>query len=985
MSNQTGHPMSEYLLKLQLIVSNSEFKNNEIMNQYETVETRKAGDEYVRAVNKTDIFDSYEWDEAQLASWLYELRLDLDTIQKLVDNPAFIPKTILDIIMNKRRQERIENYVEGNKYYANLAGQPFQGNDKIDPDPIIPVPDGFYQEYATLNVFGPSTPIHELPEKYLEIFLNSNYYPAMLKLYPNVEYLKHLGSYSIPIEKSRPAHDGDLLLINTNKLQTYHRAFGNVSVPYDMVHQFTNVYAKVHRYVYYTLKGDFANIYPNYNSFIRFLTIYMTIGNCLNEYMKRSSSLIYMNNATMNDYFMLYGLPSVIMDGSDNMVSFLKKFRLLLMDKGTNTVYRVKDLIGYEYTDIYTLIMVKQQAFKNGKPLYYYDTDGTRRPKQDIVFRRFGTAEDNTSYFKFRDAKETYTLEEITSGDPRWWNTPEVEEMVQTMNYTLSNSKYIQLSTHMSMDDIWWQSTILLRGLLDNKDETKSYQLNIDYSIAGRQQLSIFEMVLLLVIAMNWKHTDFKGQHLQGNMYMPNGMWNGEPACLDLLFNGLQSNGAPNPYKLGMPYLISSFNFDVRERNADWYQSLPYQWYLEPDVFKPMLDDVLNRTTSNIGESIMYDIKNIYKYLANKLYQTTTILEYRQVSEAYKNLFLVDPLRTKWYVGVPQSTDDALMEQYNLSILELDTFKHILHEEQTTIDVSYAGTIYHISPYDIMNTNVLELTQYPFSDAEFTEKFNQTLFTWSSPLIDNALGLPQKIRAQYRDIIESKVMLDISDSIYGPRTFEALLMRTDSELYHALMDLQSNSEGLLFLIRAIIRALERYTSSSLIALQMSALGESEYIQILKEVITYFKSYMVEFTKEEFTYIFGGPFDQGGNPNMLKLYDEMAHIKLHMIPRDVLRLYDASHAVVKFGFKEDFNHFIYDDALFRVKATYAQLKSKGYDIWYDNGKRITKTAPYTIHDDDTIVGNLIYNKETSAYMIIIPTHNINSTRYGNYPD
>ena len=58
------------------------------------------------------------------------------------------------------------------------------------------------------------------------------------------------------------------------------------------------------------------------------------------------------------------------------MIEFLKKFRMILMDKGTNVVYRVKDLIGYDYTDIYTLIMVKQQVFEDGIPIYYYDEDG---------------------------------------------------------------------------------------------------------------------------------------------------------------------------------------------------------------------------------------------------------------------------------------------------------------------------------------------------------------------------------------------------------------------------------------------------------------------------------------------------------------------------------------------------------------------------------------------------------------------------------
>ena len=55
------NPMSEYLLKLQLIVTNTEFKNRFEANKYETLQSHHDGDMYVRACEKTDIFESYEY------------------------------------------------------------------------------------------------------------------------------------------------------------------------------------------------------------------------------------------------------------------------------------------------------------------------------------------------------------------------------------------------------------------------------------------------------------------------------------------------------------------------------------------------------------------------------------------------------------------------------------------------------------------------------------------------------------------------------------------------------------------------------------------------------------------------------------------------------------------------------------------------------------------------------------------------------------
>ena len=51
--SRSKNPMSEYLLKLQLIVSNTEFKNMAEARKYETVESKLNGEKYCRAKNKT--------------------------------------------------------------------------------------------------------------------------------------------------------------------------------------------------------------------------------------------------------------------------------------------------------------------------------------------------------------------------------------------------------------------------------------------------------------------------------------------------------------------------------------------------------------------------------------------------------------------------------------------------------------------------------------------------------------------------------------------------------------------------------------------------------------------------------------------------------------------------------------------------------------------------------------------------------------------
>lgn len=967
--------MAEYLLKIQCIINNTEFKNKNEAMLYETVDTKLAGDAYVRAITKTDTFESYQYDPKVVYGLLEKHGYDESRIFYLIKNSHMIPQNIKNTLMEEQRDILIAQYVERNQYYVMLLGKPFPGNDETPAETVLFIPDEFYMLYQDDNVLQRNQPIHEMPIKYQELFMNSKYYSDMIKLNPDIKYLKYIGSNSIPIHVSRASHDGDILKINTNKLSIYDEIFGNVTVSSDIIHMFTKTYKETRDYVYNTLRGDFGDIYENYDSFIRFLTIYMAIGNTMNELMKKSSSMIHMNNATANDFFVLYGLPSVIMEGA-SMIDFLKKFRSILVDKGTNTVYRVKDLIGYEYTDIYTLVMVKQQVFENGIPIYYYDDNGFKHPKQEIVFRRLGTTDDNTSYFKFKNTDTAYTIDEITSGDPRWWNTPEVESMLSDMNYTLSNSKYIQLSTHLSMTDIWWQCVILLRGLLDNKQETMFQMMSINYSVDGSSEISIFDAVLTLVILMNWHLTDFDNRPMKGDMYLSNGIYNGRDVCLDLLFNGLNDDGSPKELIKGLPYKLSSFNFKIREEHRDFYNNIKNLDYIEPDEFLPMLNVILDREDNNIGEVLMTDVKLIYKYLENKLRNVRTIREFRQTTDVFSHLFLVEPVRD-WYDDMTFNSDAVLIDEYGITTNELYSLKSFFKENEYDTYVEFKNTRYAISLYHILNNNVNNIKingVYPFRDKSFIDEFNSVMGNYTSNTLLTS-SISSTIKDNYQNIIIDKVLLDFGNTAGGPKTFESLLFRQNTSLYRKLISMKNNNENTVLLMRSLIKALEGHTNSQLAGLEFKVIGVDEYFKILKEVISYFKSYMVEFTKDEFVYLFDGVFDNGGNSNMLKLCDEISTSIIDILPTDSLTLYDASCADMDVKLLDNNIGMLHDDAVFRIETTYQSLLDSDYDIWYDDNVQITKT-PLDISPDTTIVANLIIDSNNS-YKLIINKNNINT--------
>ena len=968
--SRAKNPMSEYLLKLQLIVSNAEFKNMEEARKYETMESKLEGEKYCRAKNETDIFESYEYDGRMVYSILLDFGFSSDVAYKMIQNQQIIPQPVKNKLKEFQRKVFIAQYSEPNPYYVMLTGVPFPGSAKYPADPIVTIPDEFYQAYRSDGVITEGMAVHEMPKKYQDLLMNSPYYQKLLEANPGAKYLKYIGSKSIPIETSRIAKDGELMKIDINHLTTNHGVFGTVTVEPDIIHLFTNVYGETRRYVYDTLRGDFADIYPNYNDFIRFLTIYMSIGGCMNELMRKSVSMIHMNTSTANDFFMLYGLPSVIMEGP-SMMSFLKQFRLILMDKGTNVVYRVKDLIGYDYTDIYTLVMVKQQVFdENGNPVY---KDG--KPVQNIVFRRLGTTDDNTSYFKYKDGKETYTLDEITSGDPRWWNTPEVEQMLSDMNYTLSNSKYIQLSTHMSMSDIYWQCIILIRGLLDNRFETQYTNLNIGIMLKDDNKVSVFEAVLILEILMNWHINTAAGRTLRGDMYLMDTRIDGVGVCLDLFFDGLNEDGTPKPLVIGPhtnpndpdsprvphPFKISSFNFNLKRLNPEFYASIQEMDYLEPDTLIPMLDAVMDREDLNVGEIIMTQCKEIYDYLVLKLRDTRTIQQFRQVTDVFKELFLVDPIRDSWYVdgNATMNIQQYLIDEYNVSYYDLNVLHDIMKDE--TLKVLYDGEEVQINLGKVLSYDTYD----ELSDPKFVVAFEKALDNFDFDFTGKIVS--RNIKVNYKNIIRDTVELESGNDIAGPKTFEVMLFREDPEMYRYLRSLKDNGDSILITIRSIIKALEQYTQSTLHALEFSALGQEDYFKILKEVISYFKSYMVEFTKDEFVFIFDGFFDQGGSPNMLKLHDEIAKTKLKMGVQESLTLHDASHAKVHEHYADRGLMNMYDEMLVRHRTTYVRIKQFGYPIKFDVGNRISYDEPRPIANDERLIFS-IYEKKINGSIV-----------------
>ena len=119
--------------------------------------------------------------------------------------------------------------------------------------------------------------------------------------------------------------------------------------------------------------------------------------------------------------------------------------------------------------------------------------------------------------------------------------------------------------------------------------------------------------------------------------------------------------------------------------------------------------------------------------------------------------------------------------------------------------------------------------------------------------------------------------------------------------------------------------------------------------------------------------------------MLRLYDEISSYEVVSAPVDSLALFDASYGDMYSGMTDELN--IYDDMLVRIESKYKDILNMGYDVYYDDGTRITKSPSFDITDDTDVIANIVIDKNNPpvAYKIIININNLDvipPNYYGN---
>jgi len=504
-----------------------------------------------------------------------------------------------------------------------------------------------------------------------------------------------------------------------------------------------------------------------------------------------------------------------------------------------------------------------------------------------------------------------YTYNEIIADDPTWWDLPDTQKILKESSYTISDSKYIMMEAVIHQIKYLFESIYFPRLILDNKEYTDKFMINIP-EIFGTESVSIYDLMVFIISA----------------------------TCMN---GGLTGKIISNE-----PGLIATagFNFDMDFDSFTEY--IDNSTYLDKDRIMSFIEDLTVRTPADINRlfnDVMYPMR---EWIERKIAYANTRQEYIEYENLYRAIFTYD-INTNPFLSDFELPLETIRKKYNITEDEMIAFKHfyphLMSGETITIDKYNASTNItrykypfitrnnivdwniHIiidTPYgdedrgylyfyDILNyTDLRELTNpdgtrvfMDYEDSETgwvinqqsvdkaielidkldDEMLNNAFFQISTPILnsngkqfeENEL-LPATIRSGiFKNILKEKLTMDMQGLAVPPKTYLEYLYRKNEKLYNLLTKddrFNRNKEAWLNDILAIVLAVETELSIHMKYLEQSVVGSELFFKPLITMINRFKSTMVNLSKVSMSHVFDDKVDAGGNSAMFKLFDEM---------------------------------------------------------------------------------------------------------------
>lgn len=579
-------------------------------NANETVDTKRDGDRFVAAMTERDVFASYRRYDRDI---LIKAGItDPEVLDECYYDKYKIPYNKREEVLRLQRQTVIDQYDERNDYYRTLIGKPPMNT---------PEEEFIYltQEQMEYYKIDEVRPIHDYPLEII-IKLERVVIPDLIKMYPDREYLKHMGSKSVNLVRAREAKNFEIIFTDIILDNVFLRAF-------------FETYSFCREYFMATIYNSvFSGRYNLYENFIGMNIMIMTIQRLVVDTIKLSIDRDFYDLTSIKKMFDCYGIPFFEDLPLDYQRTIIKNLNMLIRSKSTDKVlYDIANILMYERMRIYKYFLVKERKLDEaGNPLIItkiiYDDDGNEievpdyDKMYDIYFQSTDILEPNV-ILAIENKPNRYHYNEVTDEDVHWWETEELKKELYEREYNFIETKYLGINLMQNLTNLLYDTCYFIHLLVDNKDTTTPLEtrvLNKDAMKTGTDYLylkldrfspvpiSIFDSVVMLSALVSKK-------------------------------NGMKGNIITQ--SAGKILSVLGFNFEL---NFDLIKETIKKY---PRIFKDQSIskylDLLDIKHVDDIETLYKNFRNFAEFCAERATNTENIYEYR----AYKDLYKVFTVR----------------------------------------------------------------------------------------------------------------------------------------------------------------------------------------------------------------------------------------------------------------------------------------------------------------------------------------------------
>lgn len=540
------NPMANVYKDFVKILNNMTIKYSYLAEKYETLETKQNADAYIEAKNKNDSFFTYHnytmQDLDAVEIYDYTLREEI-----LSDNLKNVPLDKQEKLVELKRNQVIANFEEQNNYYRLINGYP----------PIETKPTDYH--YITSKIaesygIDRSIPIHKLQDYYnlqksgegdriINLIDGLGIIRQLRKNFPEEEYLNYIGSDRIDIIKARQAKNFEILKLN------------RVTIKNNIFDAFLDMYDKCREYFCCTIyNSQFRTFFDYYDNFMAMCIMLMTTQQLI---MKQIPYEVERNFFDIYGVQMLYNAYNVPYDldiDEETQNAIVQNLNLFINHKATNKViYDIAKILGFPNLKAYKYYLAKEHKFDiYGAPIFQYKEQFNNDTGEyeiipdyeamyDMYFQKEELNEDDFIQ-SFNSKVNKVDYEEITTGDPFWWEDQNLYQRKWEVDYNFVETKYLSLGLSYSMTSVIFENILLLKLLMQQRDSIQDITISVPKILDG-VNVPIFDLVILLICLVTKRH------HLTGEIIsIPTQVIN----VLDYLQN----------VEGGSEYLVDTFSFD---------------------------------------------------------------------------------------------------------------------------------------------------------------------------------------------------------------------------------------------------------------------------------------------------------------------------------------------------------------------------------------------------------------------------------------